>query len=348
MELLDRYLQAVKRHLPWERQDDILAEVRANLEAQLEDKEAELGRALTKEEVEAWLKQMGSPLKVAARYQRQQYLIGPAVFPVYWYVLRLSVTWCLVVYAIAKAAEIAAHGVTAGAVAGAVAGLPWALLITAAVVTLAFAVLEAAGTRHPGMFAAGKCLPFGPMAPAWSPADLPPLGAEGKKKPRSFAMALAEVIFGFLFFGWLLLIPHYPFLIFGPGAWYLASLPYKLAPVWWTFYWCVVAINGFELTWKTVELARGAWQGEKPLRHLAMQLLSLIPLGVLMTAPGRTLFLLKNPAADAARLGAQLAEANKGLETGVSIACAVVAVLLVWRAGKLSVGAWRKRLAAAR
>ena len=74
MELLDRYLQAVKRHLPWERQDDIIAELRANLEAQLEDKEAELGRPLTKEEAEQWLKQMGAPIQVAAL------LSAPAVF----------------------------------------------------------------------------------------------------------------------------------------------------------------------------------------------------------------------------------------------------------------------------
>ena len=39
MELLDRYLQAVKKHLPWQRQDDIIAELRANLESQLEDRE---------------------------------------------------------------------------------------------------------------------------------------------------------------------------------------------------------------------------------------------------------------------------------------------------------------------
>ena len=35
MELLDRYLEAVKKHLPWQRQDDIIAELRANLESQL-------------------------------------------------------------------------------------------------------------------------------------------------------------------------------------------------------------------------------------------------------------------------------------------------------------------------
>lgn len=348
MELLDRYLQAVKRHLPWERQDDVLAELRANLEAQLEDKEAELGRPLTKEEAEEWLKQIGSPLQVAGRYQRQQYLIGPTVFPVYWYVLRLALTWCAVIYAIANAVEIAANRPGWAAIVSAVVHLPWVLLITAAFVTLVFAVLEAAGARYPGMFAPGKCVPFAPMAPAWSPADLPPLGADGKKKPRSFAKALAEVIFEVLFLGWFLLVPHYPYLMFGPGVRYLASLPYKLAAAWWTFYWCVVAINGFELTWKTVDLVRGAWQRQKPLRHLAMRALSLIPLGVLMMAPEHAVFLLKKPAADTAALGSQLATANKGVETGITIAFAIVVLQLVWSAGKLSVGAWRRRLAAAR
>jgi len=354
MELLDRYLQAVKRHLPWERQDDILAELRANLEAQLEDKEAELGRPLTKEEAEEWLKHFGSPVMVAGRYQRQQYLIGPGVFPVYWSVLRLALTWCAAIYAIANAVEIAANGLRARAIVSAVGGailhLPWVLLITAAMVTLVFAGLEFFGARNPGMFAAAKCVPdkFVPMGPVWSPADLPPVGADDAHKPRSFAKALAEVIFGFLFFGWLLLVPHYPYLMFGPGAWYLASLPYKLAAVWWTFYWCCVAINGFELTWKTADLARGAWQGRKPLRHLAMRSLSLIPLGVLMTAPDHALFLLKNPAADAAAHGAQLATANKGVETGITIAFAIVVLQLLWSAGKLGVEAWHRRVAAAR
>jgi len=67
MELLDRYLQAIKKHLPWQRQDDLIAELRANLESQLEDKEAELGRPLTAAEVEAWLKHMGSPMQAATR-----------------------------------------------------------------------------------------------------------------------------------------------------------------------------------------------------------------------------------------------------------------------------------------
>src|SRR5579863_9951712 len=100
MELLDRYLEAVRKHLPWEGQDDILAELEANLEEQLEDQERELGRPLTKEEAEEWLKRIGPPIQVAARYQRQQYLIGPAVFPTYWYILRLVLMWCAILYSV--------------------------------------------------------------------------------------------------------------------------------------------------------------------------------------------------------------------------------------------------------
>ena len=342
MELLDRYLEAVKKHLPWQGQDDILAELQANLEAQLEDKEAELGRPLTKEEAEEWLKELGPPIQVAARYQRQQYLIGPSVFPMYWYILRLTLTWCAILYSIAKAVEIAAKGLGASAIIGAALGLPWVLLISAALVTLAFAVIEAAGARFPGKFQ-----PFAPMAPAWTPAGLPRIEVDNKNPTWNFAKAMAEVIFGYLFFAWLLLIPHYPYLLFGPGAWYLASLPYKLAPVWWAFYWCVVAINGFELTWKTVDFASGgAWQKRQRARHLAMHLMSLVPLGVLLSAPDHALFLLKNPAADVAKLGAQMAAANKGVHTGLAIALAIVLLQLIWMAGKMAVEAWHKRVAA--
>lgn len=79
MNLLDRYLLAVKKYLPWKRQDDILAELKANLESQLEEKQSDLGRPLTAEEMQDWLKRLGPPMMMAARYQPQQYLIGPTI-----------------------------------------------------------------------------------------------------------------------------------------------------------------------------------------------------------------------------------------------------------------------------
>jgi hypothetical protein len=100
MDLLDRYLQAVRKHLPLKRQDDIIAELRANLESQLEEKETELGRALNPSEAEDWLRQVGSPTQMASHYQPQQYLIGPAVFAMYWYVLRMAFLWAMIIYTI--------------------------------------------------------------------------------------------------------------------------------------------------------------------------------------------------------------------------------------------------------
>ncbi len=348
MELLDRYLKAVRRHLPWLRQDDIIAEMRANLEAQLEDKQAELGRPLTQEEAEAWVKQLGSPLAVAARYQRQQYLIGPALFPTYSYVLRLVLTWLTVLYVVANALTIAVSNQGGAKVLEAALRLPSIWLINAGIVTLIFALIERFGPRSPEKFR-GLDAMAGPMTAPWSPLDLPTLGeSDGDwAKPRSFLRALLEVFAGGVFLGWLLLVPHYPYLLFGPGAWYLQSLPYQLAPVWWTFYWIVVPINIFELAWKVADLARGTWQRPPSrARHLALHALSLVPLCVLVAAPNHMLFLLKNPAADTAKYGAALASANNGVLKGVAVVIAIIVLQLLWGIGRAGLDAYRKRQAA--
>src|SRR3569833_2490013 len=81
MELLDRYLQAVRKYLPLRRQDDIIAELRANMESQIEDRDSEVGRPLAQGEFEDFLRKMGHPMVVATRYQPQQYHVGPPMYP---------------------------------------------------------------------------------------------------------------------------------------------------------------------------------------------------------------------------------------------------------------------------
>src|ERR1700680_25472 len=90
MDLVDRYLQAVKFWLPNEQKQDIIAELSEDIRSQIEDKESELGRRLSDPEVETILKKGGPPLLVAQRYLPQRYLIGPALFPMYWFILRLG------------------------------------------------------------------------------------------------------------------------------------------------------------------------------------------------------------------------------------------------------------------
>ena len=264
MELLDRYLQAVKKFLPSRRQDDIIAELRANMESQLEDKEAELARPLTATEAGDWLKQMGAPMMVAARYQPQQYLIGPAIFPIYLYVLRRVIVLALIVYSAVVAVVIPLTAPSGTALIASALRIPGILLTTAVWVTAVFAAVEFFATHHPG-----KCPPIDALFGAWSPSTLPPLEKMPTtgRKPRSFAQAVADIVFGLFFLGWLLLIPRHLFLIMGPGAFYWYASPFQFANVWMTFFWWAVALSVAQLVWRCVDLVRGTWQQSARATH---------------------------------------------------------------------------------
>jgi hypothetical protein len=342
MDLLDRYLQAVRKYLPWQRQDDIIAELRANLESQLEDKEADLGRPLTKAEAEEWLKQLGSPIQVAARYQPQRYLIGPTLFPFYWYVLRMAFTWCMLIYAIVIVVQMfAAQEPSTTAVLGAVLRIPEVLLTTATWVTLIFAVIEFAAGYCPAVF---KDTPLG--AGAWSPAALPPVDhvTAAGQRPRSYAQAVAEVIFGFIFLVWLLLIPQHPYLWLGPGAAYLKASPFQAAHILIQFYWAAVAVNVFQLGWRAYSLWRERWQSRTD-GHIVMKVVGLSPIVVLLCAPDHVFVLLKNPALDGAHYGAMLDSINQNTYRGVLVVFAIVVLQLLWEVGRVSLTSYRKHVA---
>lgn len=326
MELLDRYLQAISKHLPRARQQDILAELRANLEAQLEDKEAALGRPLTQGEAEDWLREMGSPMQMAARYLPQQSLIGPTIFPMYWFVLRTALMWALIIYTAITAVLIALGQPDAPAVPQAILRVPGVLFGVAAWITLVFAVIEFLSARYPE-----KCAPFVQQATRWSPASLPPLEkVHPSLAPRSFPKAIAEVIFGLLFLIWLLLIPQYPALLFGPGAQYFDQSPFQFAPVLLLFYAWVIALNVLQLVWRGIDLARGTWQRPQPFQHIVFKAFALIPIAVLLRAPGHVIVMLKNPELDMARYGSTINTLNAGIHKALLIVLVIVVLQLLW------------------
>src|ERR1700761_8375008 len=87
--LLNRYLQAVGFWLPRRQKDAILAELSEDLRSQIEDREESLGRSLDDAEMAAILKQRGRPILVAGRFMPQRSLIGPALYPIYVFVLKI-------------------------------------------------------------------------------------------------------------------------------------------------------------------------------------------------------------------------------------------------------------------
>ncbi len=342
MELLDRYLQAVAKHLPWQRQQDIIAELRANLESQLDEKQSELSRSLTQAEAEAWLQQLGSPVQMASQYQPQQCLIGPAIFPVYLYVLRLVSMWAIIIYVIVSTVTIVLGSPGTQSIAIAALRLPSVLIQLAAWVTLIFAAVEFTAARYPE-----KCPSIAGFHAKWTPRDLPPLEkAPPPQSRRRFAYAVAEVIFGFLFLVWLLLFPHYPILIFGPGLKYMLASPFTFAPIWITVYWWAVALSVVQLTWQWINLLRGAWRQPDRPQQIVFKVFSLIPIGLLVNAPGHLYLLLKNPAADLPRYGQALDSINRVLHFAILIVCVIVALQLAWEIVQWIVSLWRRRASA--
>ena len=151
MELVDRYLQAVKFWLPKQQKDDILAELSADIRAQIEDRESVLGRALTQPEIEDILKQRGRPCLVASRFRPQESLIGPVLYPIYLFCLKCAllgylVPWLVVtlIILIVRPSFSATQSIPAWFMTMAqVSGHLWTMAFVAAgTITLVFAILE--------------------------------------------------------------------------------------------------------------------------------------------------------------------------------------------------------------
>jgi hypothetical protein len=344
MELLDRYLQAVKKHLPWKRQDDIIAELRVNLESQLEEKEAEFGRPLTEKEAEEWLKQVGPPTQMASRYHPQQYLIGPTLFPVYWYVLRLVMFWAVAVSLIVSGVQLAVDQTsTTAAALHAVLRIPDVLVQSAGWVTLVFAALELVARYYP------MELPpqFQIGTRQWSPSSLPPLEPETAPgvKRRSYAQAVVEVVFEWAFLIWMILIPRHPFLLLGPGVVFLSVTPYQLAPAWMQFYWWLVGLGALQVVWHAIDLMRGTWQTPNRWQGIVFKAVGLMAVVPVLTAPGHVLVMLKHPELDQARYASALHSINQGLYLAMAIACAIAGLQLVSRLAQVVVEGYRKHVA---
>ena len=90
--LLDRYINAVERHLPQAQRQDIGAELREMIQSRMDEEAAAHGRDLTEAEQAAILKSVGRPVLVASRYGTAQYLIGPSLYPYYFSTLKTLAT----------------------------------------------------------------------------------------------------------------------------------------------------------------------------------------------------------------------------------------------------------------
>lgn len=221
MDLLERYLQAIRLWLPRGQKTDIIAELREDLRSQIEDRESELGRPLRDPEIEAIVKRCGRPIAVAGRYLPHPWLIGPSLFPMYraalkgvvvFYLVPWTVVWGWLVLFVPSFRE--RHP---GALLSAWSTFWETAFFAFGAVTAVFAGLER--------------LPAGAgVADRWSPRRLPPV-RDDSRIPRSGSIVELAIIP--LFIAWWADIPR------GfPVAWALArgGMRWTPGPVWEDFH----------------------------------------------------------------------------------------------------------------
>ncbi len=225
MDLLERYVHNVKSYLPKSlpesQRDDIVNELSENIQARMDDREAELGRPLTEGEQEAILHEYGHPMIAAGRYQTNQearvvfgrQLIGTTLFPFYLRTLWIVIVISLAIYAVTVVAlAISGNAVTVG---GIITSVIMQLAIQFAVITGIFAAVD---SYLPTMEWNAKSLSVPvPQAPATA--------NQGARIPRM--ESLGEIVGIVVLVGWLWFAFDRPFLLFGP-----ALADYQLGPVW--------------------------------------------------------------------------------------------------------------------
>jgi hypothetical protein len=235
MELLDRYVHAIQFWLPKRQRQDIIAELLEDLRSQIEEKETELGRTLNDTEVEATLKRCGSPLEVASRYLPKKYLIGPALFPVYRFVLAVLIAGCVIPRFLIWLGFLIADPAHRSYLH--MENLWSTVIFFTFFTTLAFAIIENSGAKLQGLH-------------YWNPRKLPPV-RDSNRIPRSgplFEIALS-VIFNVWFVGMFWPLQSVDF--------YGAQI--TLAPVWKSLFWSFLALAVVNVTLAGVNVVRPYW-----------------------------------------------------------------------------------------
>lgn len=317
MDLLERYLQAVRFFLPLRQQDDIVRELSDNLLSQIEDREQELGRPLTEDELAAILRRHGHPMLVAGRYRSRQQLIGPAFFAIYVFALKAGLAIALLVTVVLAAVRAVLTGDAMDQAIGALKAYPGRALMMFAITTLVFAVLDAAQARLK-------------LTHAWDPRSLPKVVRHQHRLSR--LDSLFEFIFTVAAVVWLLLIPQSPWLVMGPASAFLDP-----APIWSVVYIPLVLVTAATTALSLLNFVRPHWTPARSIARAAVHASSLTIFAVLLRAgewvtakPGVTL-------PDGSSLTRVVEIINSSCEVGLLIAGIVAAVELVRELHRLQV-----------
>lgn len=303
MDLVERYLQAVRFFLPRNQQDDIMRELSENLMSEIEDRQDELGRALDEREQVDILRRHGHPMLVGGRYRSRQQLIGPVVFPIYIVVLPVAVAVTLLASAIPASVMAALHGEPLRQALQALLAFPLRALIVFGATTLAFAALDIVQSRVT-------------LIHEWDPRKLPKVMRPDYQIPR--AGTACELLLVSACLVWLLLARRAPYLILGPASAFLAA-----APIWRVVYVPIVFLTLATAALHAVNFVRPYWTKSRSVMRMAISGASFVLFVVLVNAGE---WFVRAPAAavpNGLRADRMLDLVNAGCKIGLAVAAVI-------------------------
>lgn len=200
MELIDRYVLAVGRHLPAKKRADIQSELRSSL---MDSLEARAPGNPTEDDVVALLKEVGPPEKVAASYWPEgQYLIGPSLFPLFRMVVGIALTVFVVVQLVALGAALI-FDPQAFPVWSFLGDIVDSVFFAFGVIVIVFVVLQYFGVRPQ----TGK--------EEWDPRNLPAIDQPDQVKRTDLVI---EITLSLVFLAILLFLPDRLGFVVHPGG----------------------------------------------------------------------------------------------------------------------------------
>ena len=210
MNLIDKYIAEVGKHLPRRNRADIEAEIRSTLEDMLEERKQAKG-TLDDAAIIELLKEYGAPRKVAESYVGPRYLIGPRIYPFFEMVTRIVLTVVLVVGLAGLGISLSKSGLTGPeflkTIGSSVLSLLGGLITAFGNIVLVFVILE-------------RVLPNPDFEKEWEDWDPKELAKEPDPDRISLGEQIATIFFMVLFLAILNLYPNLiGFGFFSEGHW---------------------------------------------------------------------------------------------------------------------------------
>lgn len=262
MELIDRYVHEVGRHLPRKNRADIQVELQSTLADTLEDR---VEGEPTQEDVELLLKEFGSPQQVAASYWPQgQYLIGPSLFPLF----RMVVGIALIVFVIVQLVLFGIGVVfnqeilTFLDVLKIFNGMMGSIFTTFGIIVIVFAILQYFDVKPDT------------EDEEWDPSQLPQV-EDSERVSRGGIVA--EITFSLVIIAFLLLLPDKIGVVVNPISEII------LNPVIGSYIPLIIVSIMLGIFVNVILLWRGRWETRTRLAKIGTNLFSIYVLFVLLT-----------------------------------------------------------------